>query len=174
MESSPLHRAYLSLGSNIEPEQNLPDAVRELANHCRVVAVSHVWESAPFDGSEQSNYLNAAILIETPLEAAEFHRQVIVAVETALGRVRHPGYKNAPRTIDIDLSLFDQETLSLDHRQIPDPDIPKRPFVAVPLAELDPEYLHPALGRPLREIAGETRLKAPALTLREDVKLSGP
>ncbi len=174
MESSPLHRAYLSLGSNIEPEQNLPAAVRELAKHCRVVAVSQVWESAPFDGSDQSNYLNAAVLVETQLDAAEFHRQVIVAVETALGRVRHPGYKNAPRTIDIDLSLFDQATLSLDHRRIPDPDIPQRPFVAVPLAELDPEYLHPAFGKPLREIAGETRLKRPALTLRDDVKLACP
>lgn len=172
MSEPSVHRAYLSLGSNIDPERNLPAAIEQLAKHCRVVAVSHVWESAPFDGSDQNNYLNAAALVETNLSATEFHRRVIVGVETALGRVRHPGYKNAPRTIDIDLSLFDHETLSIEHRQIPDPDIPRRPFVAVPLAELDPDYVHSAFGRTLREIAAETRQKPPALALREDIQLN--
>lgn len=166
-----VNRAYLSLGSNIEPEKNLPAAVAALAKVCHVVTVSHVWESAPYDGSDQANYLNAAVLVETSSSAVAFHRDVIVPIETQLGRIRQAGYKNAPRTIDIDLSLFNDEVLSLDHREIPDPDIPRRPFVAVPLAELDPEYQHPTLGRPLREIAGETRLKPPALTLRDDVKL---
>ncbi len=169
-----VNRAYLSLGSNIEPEKNLPAAVAALAKVCRVVAVSHVWESVPFDGSDQANYLNAAVLVETAHSASEFHRDVIVPIEAQLGRVRHPGYKNAPRTIDIDLSLFNEETLSLEQREIPDPDIARRPFVAVPLAELDPEYRHPGLGRTLREIAGETRLKPPALTLRDDVQLMPP
>ena len=60
-----VHRAYLLLGSNIDPQRNLPAACRSLARHGRVVRVSNVYESPPADGSAQANYLNAAVLFET-------------------------------------------------------------------------------------------------------------
>jgi 2-amino-4-hydroxy-6-hydroxymethyldihydropteridine diphosphokinase len=167
------NRAYLSLGSNIHPELNLPAAVRELAAFGRTAGFSRVWESAPFGGGASSgdqNFLNAAVLLETDLSAQTLCVEVVPAVERQLGRVRDPNDKNAPRTIDVDLSLFNREVLTVGQRKIPDPEILTRAFVAVPLAELDPEYLLQTANRTLAEIAAEL---APTggLRLRPDVLL---
>lgn len=166
-----VHRAYLLLGSNIDPQRNLPAACQFLARHGRIVRVSNVYESPPADGSAQANYLNAAMLIETPLSAAELRRNVLPRIEAELGRVRDPHDKFAARTIDIDLALFDQDAISTTDLQIPDPDLERRIFVAVPLAEIAPDYVHPTTGRTLREIAmqlGGSR----SLRLRADVLLN--
>jgi len=167
------HRAYLSLGSNIDPESNLPAAVRELSIFGEILAVSRVWESAPVGFTEQPNFLNAAVLLETTLSADQVWTKVIPSVERRLDRVRDPANKNAPRTIDVDLSLFDQEVLNVGTRFLPDPEILNRAFVALPLAELDPQYVHPTAGRLLGEIAKELASTQP-LRLRTDVYLRPP
>jgi 2-amino-4-hydroxy-6-hydroxymethyldihydropteridine diphosphokinase len=167
------HRAYLSLGSNINPESNLPAAVRELSTFGKIVAVSRVWESAPVGFTEQANFLNAAVLLETTFSADAVWTQVIPSVERRLGRVRDPANKNAPRTIDVDLSLLDDEVVTTGTRLLPDPEILKRSFVALPLAELDRQYVHPTAGRSLGEIAKELTLKQP-LQVRSDVSLRPP
>jgi 2-amino-4-hydroxy-6-hydroxymethyldihydropteridine diphosphokinase len=171
MSDHPVNRAYLSLGSNIEPEKNLPAAVHELAAFGRVVAVSRVWESAPFgaSGATSQNFLNAAVLLETELGLTDLYEQAISAIEERLGRIRDPHDKNAPRTIDIDLSLFNREVLEFGTHRVPDPDIVKRPFVAVPLAEIDPDYVHPIEHRRLADIA--VALSHAGLILRGDVRL---
>ena len=155
------NRAYLSLGSNIDPEHYMPAAVRELARLGHVTAVSRVWESAPFGvgveagAKRAANFLNGAVLLETELSAEALCQDAVLRIETRLGRVRDPQDKNAPRTIDIDLSLFNRERLTIGHRTIPDPDIASCAFVAVPLAELDGAYVLPNNGRTLAEIAAE-------------------
>jgi len=165
------HRAYLLLGSNIDPEQNLPAGCRLLAAHGRIIAASQVWESAPADGSPQANYLNAAVLLETRHTAEDLRCTVLPAIESELGRVRDPHDKYAARTIDIDLALFDHDVLEVAGARIPDPDIESRPFVATPLAEIDPDYVHPVNGRTLRELADALRTRS-ALTVRSDVQLT--
>jgi 2-amino-4-hydroxy-6-hydroxymethyldihydropteridine diphosphokinase len=172
MSDGPANRAYLSLGSNIEPEQNLPAAVRALATFGRVLAVSRVWESAPFEseGKSGKNFLNSAVLLETDLSPAEIYDQAIAQVERQLGRQRDPHDKNAPRTIDVDLSLFNHDVFELAGHRIPDPDILKRPFVAVPLAELDPDYVHPTEQRRLADIAARWTSNS-GLLPRPDVTL---
>ncbi len=155
------NRAYLSLGSNIEPEQNLPAAVRELASFGRILAASNVWESAPFiDGGPErvdyprhKNFLNAALLLETPLSPPDLYEQAISSVEHRLRRMRNPLDKNAPRTIDVDLSLFNDDVLEFAGHRVPDPEILIRPFVAIPLAEVAPDYVHPVEKRRLADIA---------------------
>ncbi len=170
------NRAYVSLGSNIRPELGLPAAARMLAMYGRVLAVSQVWESAPFGNAPSGhdrrspNFLNAAVLIETLLSANGFCSDAAPTIEARLGRVRDPRDKNAPRTIDVDLSLWNHETLTVGHRTIPDPDILTRVFVAVPLAELDPDYVHPTANKTLGEIA-EALGATSDLRLREDVSL---
>lgn len=155
--SSPQNRAYLSLGSNIGAERNLPAAIRELANFGSVAAVSRAWESPPFGSisSNAQNFLNAAVLLRTELSARVLCEEVVPAIERQLGRVRDPLDKNASRTIDVDLSLFNDEILSIGHRRIPDPEILMRAFVAAPLAEVNPDYVHPVTRRRLKEIADE-------------------
>ena len=166
-----LNAAYLSLGSNIRPAENLREAVRLLTKYGTIRRVSRVWESPPADGGHQPHYLNAAVLLETPLSARALRLEAIADIEVALGRVRVPHDRYAPRTIDIDIALFNCDILTIEHRRVPDPEIAERPFLAQPLAELDPEYVHPGLGMTLDEIARRLSGGA-ALRPRDDIRLA--
>ncbi len=168
---SRLHQVLLSLGSNIEPEINLPAAVRELGRYGRVRRVSAVWESPPLGASGQPNFLNAALWLETPLAAEELKDIAIASAEAKLGRKRGID-RYAPRTIDIDIMLFDRERLRIGMRRIPDPEILERPFVAIPLAEIAPEYIHPESGETLAKIAARFDPETSGMRLRPDVKLT--
>jgi dihydroneopterin aldolase/2-amino-4-hydroxy-6-hydroxymethyldihydropteridine diphosphokinase len=146
------NRAFISLGSNIEPEQNLREAVARLSSRCRLLAVSRVYETAPVGKTDQPNFLNAAAELETELEAAQLKEQVLKQIEQELGRVRTQN-RNAPRTIDLDISLFNDQVLRVGRRHIPDPEILERAYLAWPLADLAPDYRHPETGQTLLEIA---------------------
>jgi 2-amino-4-hydroxy-6-hydroxymethyldihydropteridine diphosphokinase len=164
------NRAYLSLGSNIEPERHLPAAVVQLAQFGRVRAVSTVWQTAPIGFSDQPDFLNAAVLLETTQSAQALGEQIIPKIEESLGRVRTEN-KNAPRTIDIDIMLFNEDVLSLGQRHIPDPEVLERPFVAIPLAEIDPDYVHPETGQSMRRIAERFTASGSVMRQRDDVVL---
>src|SRR5262249_27642859 len=124
------HLAYLNLGSNIQPETNLPKAVKLLAQHGEILKTSNVWESEPV-GTEGSNYLNVCVLFKTPHAQEELKENIIHPIEYQLGR-RRSSDKFAPRTIDIDIVLFDDV---LTHAAFW-----KLAYMVVPLAELYPEY----------------------------------
>lgn len=162
------NRAFIAMGSNIDAENNLREATRLLAEACTLVAVSPVYETVPVGTTDQPNFLNAAALIETELSAAELKHEVLLGIECQLGRVRVAD-KNAPRTIDLDLALFNTEVLDVDTRHIPDPDIVKYAHIAVPLADLAPQYRHPETGQMLREIAERTFMGG--MMRRDDVQL---
>lgn len=147
-----VNQAYISLGSNIDPTKNLPAAVASLAEYGRVVAVSAVWETRAVGPWPQPNFHNAALLLETCLSASALKETALAAVERKLGRVRSSD-RFAPRTIDLDLMLFNQERFSLGARRIPDPEVVAYAFVAIPLAELAPGYIHPETGQTLAAIA---------------------
>lgn len=145
--------AFLSLGSNIQPEENLAKAVEKLAESSKLVAVSPVWETLPLGAAtNQPNFLNAATLVETDQSPETFKDEVIRRIEDDLGRVRTAD-KFAPRPIDIDIMLFNDQVLEMDNRHIPDPEVLERPFVAIPLAEIAPDYRHPETGQTLHDIA---------------------
>ena len=138
-----MNRIFVLLGSNIEKERNLPAAARLLTECCQVAAFSQVFETAPVGLEEQPHFLNAAALVETELSAVAFREKVLSRIERELGRVRTSD-KNAPRTIDADIILFDQAVFDLDKdHHIPDPDLLKFPHVAMPVADLAPEMPHP-------------------------------
>ena len=144
--------AYLSLGSNIEPEVNLYAAVVMLAQFTRLVAVSSVWETQPVGLLNQPDFLNAAAIVQTRLTAAQLKQQVLSHIEQKLGRTRQ-GDKNGPRTIDLDIMLFNNQILTIGQRHIPDVEVLERAFVAISLAEIAPDYVHPKTGQTLRQIA---------------------
>jgi 2-amino-4-hydroxy-6-hydroxymethyldihydropteridine diphosphokinase len=172
-ETKRTNLAYLSLGSNIEPERHLPDAVAYLAQFGRVRAVSTVWETPPVGCTDQPNFLNAAMLLETGLSAQALREEAIVAIEAALGRVRTEN-KNAPRTIDIDIMLFNHDILQVGRRHIPDHEVLERPFVAIPLAEIAPAYVHPETGQALQDIARQFDPTAAGMRRCDDVILCNP
>ena len=163
-----MNHAYISLGSNIDSEHNMREAVRRLSLRCRLLAVSPVYETAPVGRTDQPKFLNAAALVETDLTAPELKTNVLQVIEGELGRVRAED-KNAPRTIDLDISLFNEEVFDLGQRHIPDPDILKYPHIAVPLANLAPRQRHPETGQTLGQIA--RRLSGGELVRRDEVVL---
>lgn len=125
-----MHQAYLSLGSNIQPDVNMPEAFRLLGEHGGIHKVSSAWESEAV-GSPGPNFLNACVLFRTSLSYEELKEQVLHPIETKLGRIRTAD-KYAPRTIDIDIVIFDDKLCNEKFW--------KQAFVMVPLAEIYPEY----------------------------------
>jgi len=165
------NQAYLSLGSNVDKERNLPRAVELLAAAGRLLAVSRVYETAPVGRGDQPNFFNAAVLLETDLELEAFKNRVISRIEDELGRVRDPQDKNAPRTIDIDISLWNDEVREVGGMTIPDPQILRFAHIAVPLADIAPDHLHPLSGETLATMAGRLAATDQVVILRPDIKL---
>src|SRR5689334_4446233 len=127
-----LQRAYLNLGSNIQPELNLPKAVSLLKEYGEIKTVSHVWESKSV-GYDGPNFLNACVLFLTDSQPENIKAEIIHPIEAQLGRVRGAD-KNMPRTMDIDAVLFDE-------KPIMKPEYWDSAFVIVPLAELLPAFI---------------------------------
>ena len=142
-----LHEAYLNIGSNIEPEKNLRESIRLLRKHGQIKAISNAWQSHAF-GSDGPDFLNACVLFLTSLEAPGLKEQIIRPIEAELGRVRGPD-KNAPRTIDIDIILFDEEPFVGEFWS--------NAFVVVPLADLLPDFHHPFNYERLIHVAAHMR-----------------
>lgn len=143
------HLAYLNLGSNIQPEYNLVKAVELLHEYGEVLQTSNAWESKSV-GSDGPNYLNACILFKsTHPQAVILKKDVIRPIEARLGRERNRN-KFSPRTIDIDIVLFDNQPYNNKFWRYA--------FVIVPLAEIYPGYQNPIDGGNLAETA--TRLRS--------------
>lgn len=148
-------RIFLSLGSNIEAHHNLPLAVRHLAEEVTLLGRSKVYASAAVGGPPASPpFLNAAVEIASSLEPAELKFQVLRPLEARLGRTRN-GNRNAPRTLDLDLALWGEQRIDdpIHSIALPDPDILRHAHVALPLADLAPEFRHPITGQTLHAIA---------------------
>jgi 2-amino-4-hydroxy-6-hydroxymethyldihydropteridine diphosphokinase len=159
-------RAFISLGSNIEPEDYLPKAIQKLKQLGEIVTVSGVYQNPAIGRPAQGDFLNAAVLLLTELQALEL-RAELRAIEAELGRVRTED-KYAARTVDLDLCLYENLIYQSPDFKLPDPDILERPHVAVPLADLDPDFEHPISAEPLVAIANRLRPGA-ELHPREDV-----
>jgi 2-amino-4-hydroxy-6-hydroxymethyldihydropteridine diphosphokinase len=157
---SDLRRMVLSLGSNIGAEINLPKAVQMLREVGTVERVSSVWESESV-GFEGPNFLNACLQFLTPLPPVEFKEKIIRPIESSLGRVRS-SEKNAPRTIDIDMLLYNDQPLNTDFWSYA--------FVILPLAELMPGFKHPSSGETLSVFAEQLQVKV-WMRKREDVSI---
>ena len=138
-----LHHAYLSIGSNIEPEVHLPKAIQLLKDYGQVKALSGVWQSHAV-GSDGPDFLNACVLFSSNLQPYDLKEQIIRPIEASLGRVRYAD-KNAPRTIDLDIVLFDEQPLNIEFWAYA--------FVVVPLAELIPDFIHPVSGEKISRVA---------------------
>lgn len=155
MSINNLPEVYISLGSNIEPETNLRRAVQLLRELCTVVAVSSAYRTPPQGFTEQADFLNMAVKLHTPCTPEIFKVQVIDPIEQQLKRWRDPSNKNGPRTIDLDISLWDKATFSYGEKPwyVPDRNIERFAYVVLPLAEIAPEFVHPHFGCSLAEIA---------------------
>jgi len=138
--------AYLLLGSNLGNRTAiLNEAVRELGTSAGVVlAVSGLYETAAWGLEDQPAFLNQAVSIQTTLTPDQL-LAVCQAVEQQAGRERLVRW--GARTLDVDILLYDMLMMDTPQLQLPHPRLPERRFALVPLAEIAPRILHPALNR---------------------------
>jgi 2-amino-4-hydroxy-6-hydroxymethyldihydropteridine diphosphokinase len=139
-------KCYLGLGSNIESSSSsradfLLSAVRQLAQFESVdlVSASHIYDTSPVGYDSQENFYNAVVCIETTLSPKELLRACLEVVEKRAGRIRTT--ENGPRTLDVDILLYGDETVDEPDLQIPHPRMYERAFVLVPLNEIAPELV---------------------------------
>jgi 2-amino-4-hydroxy-6-hydroxymethyldihydropteridine diphosphokinase len=140
-------RAYLGLGANLgDRERTLLVAVDALdaEEGIEVVEVSTLRETDPVGVGEQPPFLNGVVAVDTTLPARELLDRLL-RLEQRFGRVRVAG-EHAPRTLDLDLLLYDDETIDEPGLTVPHPRMHERRFVLEPLAELAPGLLVPGLG----------------------------
>ena len=161
-------RVYLSLGSNLGDRLALlRAAVQQLQAHGLALVdasplyESEAWEEEPGQTDvERRWYLNCALAVETALRPRDLldHLQ---AIETALGRTRTAGLtpeaqRFTPRTVDIDIIFYGDEVISApDNLHVPHLLAAERGFVLRPLADIAPDFTHPTLYRPVRELLAE-------------------
>jgi len=153
-------RAFVGLGANLgDPQAALSDALQRIGRlpGTRLVAQSRRYRSAPVDAAGP-DFINAAAELQTTLEPLELLRE-LQAIERDHGRQRP--FRNAPRTLDLDLLLHGDRVLASEILILPHPRLHLRAFVLLPLAELDPALVAPGLG-PLADWArrcGDQRIE---------------
>jgi len=148
--------AAIALGSNLaspfgDRAANLREAVTRVEALGRVRAVSSFYSTAPVGFTDQPDFLNAALLLETELEPLELMR-ALLAIERAMGRDRATAIAKGPRLIDLDLLLMDDVVVKSAELTLPHPAMWGRRFVLEPLAEIAPAMVDPLSGRSVSEM----------------------
>ena len=141
---------YLGLGSNMGDRMgNLKAAVERLHEHAAVTAIASVYETVPLGYEEQPMFLNTALSATTLLGPSELLR-FAKGIEVDLGR--KPGFRNAPRPIDIDILLYGDLVVETPSLTIPHPGMAERAFVLAPLSEIAFEVVHPVSARRIGDL----------------------
>ena len=148
-------RVYLGLGTNLgDKRKNLDDALLVIKERIgTVVSLSSFYETAPWGFESQNSFLNAALCVQTSMEALQI-LQVTQEIEKELGRMKKSsGGCYSDRMIDIDILLYGNVVLNTSQLVIPHPLMEKRAFVMQPLAEIAPHVVHPLLHKTMQELA---------------------
>jgi len=145
--------AYIALGSNQgDRELNLLRAVAELGKlpGSRITALSGFYDTEPVGGGEQENFLNAVLKLETGLSPHDLLAE-LQRIETGTFR-RTREVRWGPRSMDLDILLYDEVSVNEEVLTIPHPRLHHRRFVLEPLAEIAPELIHPLLGSTMKSL----------------------
>jgi len=153
--------AIIALGSNVDAERYLPQAVAALTELGSVRKVSTAYENPAVGPPGQPDFLNAAVWLETD-EAPDSLRRSLHDIELRLGRERGAD-RYAPRTVDLDLCMWDRKVDDRSDHPLPDPDLLTRAYLAAVVAELLPDLEHPVTGETMQAIADRL---APGADLR--------
>lgn len=146
------HIAYIGIGSNIGDKVNqCKKAISEVlkVDRHKLLAKSSLYKTKPIGYTSQDWFINGVIKIETDLEPLDL-LQILKAIEVQLGRTET--FRWGPRTIDLDILLFDDKEIETEELQIPHPHLHERQFVLLPMAEIDHHLIHPVLKKTVGEL----------------------
>ena len=135
-------KAYIGIGSNIDPKENILKSIELMEKHFSILSSSLFYKTAPIGNPNDPSFINGVIEIETTFSPESLKYSILRSTEVMLGRKRTTD-KNAPRTIDLDILIYGDEVVKLDDMIIPDPQISERNFLAISLAELAPHLVPP-------------------------------
>ena len=141
-----MHIAFVGLGSNLgDPESTVRQGIAALAQAplTQVVAASSLYRSAPLGHAGQPDFVNAVAQVSTGLPPHSL-LAAMLAIEHSNGRER--SFRNAPRTLDLDLLLYDADAIRAEGLVVPHPRMHERAFVLAPLLEIAPDCVIPGLG----------------------------
>jgi 2-amino-4-hydroxy-6-hydroxymethyldihydropteridine diphosphokinase len=134
-------QVLIGLGSNIQPEKNIPAALELLNSKTQILSVSSIWRSEAV-GSSGPDYLNAAVIVSTNLSLRRLRKDLLTKIESELGRIRSEN-KYMDRTIDLDILVYDTRIIESE--------LWTQAHVAVPSSELMPDFKNPETGESLIE-----------------------
>ncbi len=147
--------AGIALGSNLgDREQALQTAITAVGVLGRVLATSHLVDTAPVGFVDQPRFLNGALLLQTSLRPIELLHELL-AIEQRMGRNRAHVPAKGPRVIDLDLIFYEDVVIESQELTLPHPAMHERAFVLVPLAEIAPKWIHPVLGADVSTLLSE-------------------
>ena len=140
------------LGTNMGDRlENLSQAKTLMAPYVQILQESKIYQTAAWGNTDQADFLNQGINVETDLSAEEL-MQVLLAIESKMGRERMQKWE--PRIIDLDIIFYREEIHQTSLIQIPHPELQNRAFVLQPLLDLNPQFKHPILQQSIAELWG--------------------
>jgi len=145
-QEAPTHIAHIGLGANLaDPEKQVRAALDELAAAPGIVLErkSSLYRTAPIGYDNQPDFINAVARVRTTLEPQAL-LDALLDIERTHGRVRE--FLNAPRTLDLDVLLYEDRVINTDTLNVPHPRAHLRAFVLLPLLEVSPDVLIPGIG----------------------------
>lgn len=151
-----MKKVYIGIGSNLgDPRKNCIEAVDRIKRHscCEFLKVSPFYRTEPVGVDSQDWYVNAVLYMSTNLTASEL-MNVLLEIERDMGRVR-TGIRWESRIIDLDILLFGDDVIDEENLKVPHPLMHRRRFVMAPITDLDPEMLHPVIGKSMAKILEE-------------------
>ena len=149
-----MNTTYLLLGSNLgDKEDNIRTAVKLLKKIGKVKKHSAIYETEPWGFSDERNFFNMALCLETPLKPFKLLNEIL-KIEISIGRKRQTKQWVA-REIDIDIIFYNNDIINEENLFVPHPQLKNRKFVLVPLKEIAPNFIHPSLNKSIIELLKE-------------------
>ncbi len=137
-----MNTVFIAVGSNLDhPPSQIKAGLEQLAEFSHIAALSNWYRSTPLGPTDQQDFLNGAVKIETPLDA--------FSLLTALQQIEHNQHRRrlihwGPRTLDLDIALFNQSSIYHKRLTVPHAELLNRDFVLKPLADIDPDLTLPS------------------------------
>ncbi|MBM3412281.1 MAG: 2-amino-4-hydroxy-6-hydroxymethyldihydropteridine diphosphokinase [Bacteroidetes bacterium] len=146
-----MNLVYLLTGSNLGDRiENLNKAAQLINEKAgKLMACSKFYQTSPWGPLEQPDYINQALLIETPLSPSSLMERLL-SLEEKIGRIRTLKY--GPRVIDIDILYYGSEVINTPLVQVPHPAVQNRRFALIPLEEIAPNYIDPITGKTISQL----------------------